>query len=78
MSLLTEEQIKDLSFEISNRWDAKNLWVSFPEFKNYISEWSKKQTGMQVKVNWDLAPKGSMSLDIIGKWRDKNDTFQFF
>ena len=75
MSLLTEEQIEQL-VDLHATWRDDKSYTS--SYFDYLKEWNEKQTGVQVKVNWDLAPKGSMSLDVIGKWRDKNDSWGGF
>ena len=50
MSLLTNEQIAELVGIASNQSTSKDLYEEF-------HEWNKKQTGVQVNVKWDDAPK---------------------
>jgi hypothetical protein len=50
MSLLTNEQIAELIGIVSNQSTSKDLYDEF-------HEWNKKQTGVQVNVDWQNAPK---------------------
>jgi hypothetical protein len=52
MSLLTEEQIAELACIASNQSTSKDLYEEF-------HDWNKKQTGVQVNVDWDKYTKNS-------------------
>ena len=65
MSLLTEKQLDEIIEVIR---DAVN--VEFPHtLRGEIHEWNKKQTGVQVRLNWDRAPKEATAADIKVLWR---------
>ena len=66
MSLLTEEQIEQL-VDLHATWRDDKSYTS--SYFDYLKEWNEKQTGVQVKVNWDLAPKEATSADIKLQWR---------
>jgi len=51
MALLTEEQIAELTLVHDKWWDGNE------NFQEYLIEWNEKQTGTQINVNWDNAPK---------------------
>lgn len=53
MALLTNEQIAELTRLHDEWWDGNG------SFQEYLSEWNKKQTGIQVNVNWDKYTKKS-------------------
>ena len=66
MSLLTEEQVKELAnLHIVWRDDRTHEF----SYLHYLKEWNEKQTGIQVKPNWDLAPKEATAADIKLLWR---------
>jgi hypothetical protein len=50
MSLLTNEQIEELVGITSNQSTSQDLFIEF-------YDWNEKQTGTQINVNWDDAPK---------------------
>jgi hypothetical protein len=50
MSLLTEEQISELACIASNQSTSRDWHDDF-------REWNEEQTGTQINVNWDDAPK---------------------
>jgi hypothetical protein len=50
MSLLTNEQIEELVGITSNLSRNQDLFIEF-------FDWNEKQTGTQINVNWDDAPK---------------------
>jgi|694.fasta_scaffold02573_34 hypothetical protein len=50
MSLLTNEQIEELVGITSNQSTSQDLFIEF-------FDWNEKQTGTQINVNWDDAPK---------------------
>ena len=72
MSLLTEEQIMTLAYYIweTDHDDSKTL-------EEIISEWNEVQTGIQVNVNWDLAPKEATSADVKIQWRGVENAWTF-
>ena len=71
MSLLTEEQIE----EIFKFFDADEH--EFINFYEEIRRWNEKQTGIQVKPNWDLAPKEATAADIKLQWRGVKESCVF-
>ena len=71
MSLLTEEQIE----EIFKFFDADEH--EFINFYEEIRRWNEKQTGIQVKPNWDLAPKEATAADIKLVWRGIENSWMF-
>ena len=74
MSLLTEEQVKELAnLHIVWRDDRTHEFSYF----HYLKEWNDKQTGIQVKVNWELAPKEATSADIKLQWRGIEQSWAF-
>lgn len=47
MSLLTEEQIAELTL-VHDKW-----WEGNDNFQEYLIEWNEKQTGKQIEINWN-------------------------
>jgi len=66
MSLLTNEQIEELVGLASNQSTSKDLHEEF-------HEWNEKQTGEQVYVNWDTAPKKANKASIRLMFINKNN-----
>ena len=73
MSLLREEQMAELTDVL---WERQTL-VSWHLIATLIREWNDKQTGIQVKVNWELAPKEATSADIKLQWRGIEQSWAF-
>ena len=69
MSLLTEKQLDEIIEVIR---DAVN--VEFPHtLRGEIHEWNKKQTGVQVRLNWDLAPPSATKAELQIAWYNSSN-----
>jgi hypothetical protein len=69
MSLLTNEQIAELAELAINKSPHLKLFDTF-------HEWNKKQTGMQVDVDWSKAPECADRAEINFYWASE-DTWRF-
>ena len=74
MSLLTEEQVKELE-NLHIVW--RNDYSYTSSYFDYLKDWNEKQTGIQVKPNWDLAPKEATAADIKLVWRGIENSWMF-
>jgi hypothetical protein len=66
MSLLTNEQIEELTLLHDEWWDGNE------GFQEYLNEWNEKQTGVQVNVDWGKAPECAERAEVNFYWVDKN------
>jgi hypothetical protein len=69
MSLLTNEQIAELIGIASNQSTSMDLYEEF-------HEWNKKQTGVQVNVDWGKAPECAERVEVNFYWVGE-DTWRF-
>jgi len=70
MSLLTEEQIAELTLVHDKWWDGNE------GFQEYLNEWNEKQTGVQVDVDWGKAPECADRAEVNFYWVGE-DTWRF-
>ena len=59
MSLLTNEQIEELSYIFID-----NKYTSRVSIKDDLEKWNEKQTGVQVNVDWDKHAKESQHAEL--------------
>jgi hypothetical protein len=70
MSLLTNEQIEELTLLHDEWWDGNE------GFQEYLNEWNEKQTGVQVNVDWGKAPECAERAEVNFYWVGE-DTWRF-
>jgi len=65
MSLLTEEQIEELTLLhlLHDEW-----WDGNESFQEYLSEWNEKQTSVQFEPNWDDIPEEVVEVQVKIDW----------
>jgi hypothetical protein len=61
MSLLTEEQIAELSCIASNQSTSKDLYQEF-------CEWNERQTATQFEPDWDKTPSNATRVYLDAVW----------
>jgi hypothetical protein len=62
MSLLTNEQIAELTL-VHDKW-----WDGNVNFQEYLIEWNEKQTGVRFEPNWDDIPEEVIEVQLKVDW----------
>jgi hypothetical protein len=62
MSLLTNEQIEELTLVHDKWWDGNE------NFQKYLNEWNEKQTSVQFEPNWDDIPEEVIEVQLKVDW----------
>jgi hypothetical protein len=70
MSLLTNEQIEELTLLHDEWWDGNE------GFQEYLNEWNENQTGVQVNIDWGKAPECAERAEVNFYWVGE-DTWRF-
>jgi hypothetical protein len=70
MSLLTNEQIEELTLVHDKWWDGNE------NFQEYLIEWNENQTGVQVNIDWGKAPECAERAEVNFYWVGE-DTWRF-
>ena len=62
MSLLTNEQIAELTLVHDKWWDGNE------SFQEYLREWNEKQTSVYFEPNWDDIPEEVIEVQVKIDW----------
>lgn len=69
MSLLTEEQVKELE-NLHIVW--RNDYSYTSSYFDYLKDWNKKQTGVQINVDWNNAPPSATIAELRITWQNNS------
>lgn len=70
MSLLTEEQVKELE-NLHIVW--RNDYSYTSSYFDYLKDWNEKQTGVQINVDWNNAPISASRAELQIAWYNSDN-----